>query len=217
MWMRDAALADAINRRHENPHHLPGVALPPSIEAVTDKARLMWSRSVHRGCPCPEHAWGPHVLRVANLPRFEAHHRRQGLMNNETAATMSAVALETVDARPYILSGPTFAADMLGGCRPLPCLRVLPEVTLPGRRCARHAQFPYLFQRRYSRRAIRRRGQERARHCLRDCRRHESRRQCRRCSFDRAVAELSRLGRAAGIRHETLNGLSCPAISFSLQ
>ncbi|TKR30290.1 NAD(P)-dependent glycerol-3-phosphate dehydrogenase [Luteimonas gilva] len=36
LWGRDAECVAAIDARHENPHYLPGIALPESIRATTD-------------------------------------------------------------------------------------------------------------------------------------------------------------------------------------
>lgn len=36
LWGRDAECIAAIDARHENPHYLPGIALPESIRATTD-------------------------------------------------------------------------------------------------------------------------------------------------------------------------------------
>lgn len=36
LWGRDAAMVDAIDRTHENPRYLPGIALPDSLRATTD-------------------------------------------------------------------------------------------------------------------------------------------------------------------------------------
>ena len=38
LWGRDAAVAEAIDRRHENPRYLPGIPLPASLRATTDLA-----------------------------------------------------------------------------------------------------------------------------------------------------------------------------------
>src|SRR5690606_32999094 len=40
LWGRDAATVEAIDRRHENPRYLPGIALPESLRATTDPAAL---------------------------------------------------------------------------------------------------------------------------------------------------------------------------------
>ncbi|WDM67621.1 NAD(P)H-dependent glycerol-3-phosphate dehydrogenase [Xanthomonas cucurbitae] len=36
LWGRDAAMVDAIDRRHENARYLPGIALPDTLRATTD-------------------------------------------------------------------------------------------------------------------------------------------------------------------------------------
>src|SRR5690348_12367600 len=41
LWGRDAEVAAAINARHENPHYLPGIALPAELRATTDLADAM--------------------------------------------------------------------------------------------------------------------------------------------------------------------------------
>jgi len=38
LWGRDAAVVEAIDRQHENPRYLPGIALPEALRATTDLA-----------------------------------------------------------------------------------------------------------------------------------------------------------------------------------
>jgi len=38
LWGRDAAVIEAIDQRHENPHYLPGIVLPDTLRATTDLA-----------------------------------------------------------------------------------------------------------------------------------------------------------------------------------
>ena len=38
LWGRDAAVVEAIDRRHENPRYLPGIPLPEGLRATTDMA-----------------------------------------------------------------------------------------------------------------------------------------------------------------------------------
>jgi glycerol-3-phosphate dehydrogenase (NAD(P)+) len=38
LWGRDAAVVEAIDRRHENPHYLPGIVLPDTLRATTELA-----------------------------------------------------------------------------------------------------------------------------------------------------------------------------------
>ena len=209
MWMRDAALADAINRRHENPHHLPGVALPPSIEAVTDKARLSGADLFIAAVPA-QSMRGVLTSFASLISRDSRLIIAAKGYEQRTAATMSAVALETVDARPYILSGPTFAADIARG---LPAAAVLAgsprgdvarlgdALVTPNFRIyfsgdIQGVQFGGAVKNVLAIACGIAAGMN-----LGDS--------ARAALLTRAVAELSRLGRAAGIRHETLNGLSC--------
>jgi glycerol-3-phosphate dehydrogenase (NAD(P)+) len=41
LWGRDADVVEAIDRRHENPHYLPGIALPQELRAGTDLAAVV--------------------------------------------------------------------------------------------------------------------------------------------------------------------------------
>lgn len=41
LWGRDAECVAAIDARHENPHYLPGIALPDSLRATTDLATAL--------------------------------------------------------------------------------------------------------------------------------------------------------------------------------
>ncbi|CAN5280709.1 NAD(P)H-dependent glycerol-3-phosphate dehydrogenase [soil metagenome] len=41
LWSRRAELAEAINERHENPDYLPGIVLPPGLQATPDPERAL--------------------------------------------------------------------------------------------------------------------------------------------------------------------------------
>jgi glycerol-3-phosphate dehydrogenase (NAD(P)+) len=41
LWGRDADVVAAIDQRQENPHYLPGIALPPALRATTDLAAAL--------------------------------------------------------------------------------------------------------------------------------------------------------------------------------
>ena len=42
LWGRDAAVAEAIDQRHENPRYLPGIPLPDALRATTDLAAAVY-------------------------------------------------------------------------------------------------------------------------------------------------------------------------------
>ena len=46
LWLRDAAVAGAINSRHENPRYLPGLALHPGLEAGTDPGPVSYTHLI---------------------------------------------------------------------------------------------------------------------------------------------------------------------------
>ena len=53
LWLRDAAVAEAVRNRHENPRYLPGFALHPSLDATTDPA-AMGREIVVLAVPCQQ-------------------------------------------------------------------------------------------------------------------------------------------------------------------
>ncbi|MCL7715789.1 NAD(P)H-dependent glycerol-3-phosphate dehydrogenase [Stenotrophomonas mori] len=66
LWGRDAAVIEAIDRRHENPRYLPGIPLPDSLRASTDLADTLagarWILVV-----VPSHAFTETVRALAPL------------------------------------------------------------------------------------------------------------------------------------------------------
>ena len=66
LWGRDAAQVEAINRRHENPRYLPGVALPESLRATTDFDAAVRAASLLL-VVTPSHAFTETIRRLAPL------------------------------------------------------------------------------------------------------------------------------------------------------
>ncbi|HEY9255195.1 MAG TPA: NAD(P)H-dependent glycerol-3-phosphate dehydrogenase [Stenotrophomonas sp.] len=71
LWGRDAAVIESIDRRHENPRYLPGIALPEGLRATTDLAASVagadWILVV-----VPSHAFTETVRLLAPLRPAEA-------------------------------------------------------------------------------------------------------------------------------------------------
>jgi len=71
LWGRDAAVIEAIDRQHENPRYLPGIALPDGLRATTDLAAAVagadWILVV-----VPSHAFTETVRLLAPLRPAEA-------------------------------------------------------------------------------------------------------------------------------------------------
>jgi glycerol-3-phosphate dehydrogenase (NAD(P)+) len=108
IWAYEADVADAINRRHENPTYLPGVALDPHVRATTDLAEAARADAVLLAVPAQ-------FLRdVASRIRTDAPILicAKGIEQG-TGATMTEVCAAAIPgARVAVLSGPTFAAEV---------------------------------------------------------------------------------------------------------
>ena len=117
LLLRDAAVAEAIRTRGENPRYLPGRALHPGIAAHTELDALAGRDILVLAVPCQQ---ARAFLRAAR-----AHLARGCILVNaakgvETARGTTlgqAVAEELADLAPRyaILSGPSFAAEVLDG------------------------------------------------------------------------------------------------------
>jgi glycerol-3-phosphate dehydrogenase (NAD(P)+) len=116
IWARDPAIADAINRRHENPVYLPGAALDPAMTATADLAQVI------AGADAALVAVPAQFLREV-LTRL-GEHVPAGLplllcakgIETGTLMTMSELAAELRPAAPLaVLSGPSFAAEVVRG------------------------------------------------------------------------------------------------------
>ena len=123
LWLRDEAVASAINQKHENPRYLPGLSLDPRLAATTDPAVLARPLVV-LAVPCQQlrrwlvaHArhFQPGVVLVNAAKGIET-----GSLS--TCAEITAQELGGLNPRYAVLSGPSFAADVL---RDLPTAVVL--------------------------------------------------------------------------------------------
>ncbi len=116
VWAREPQVVEAINRRHENPDYLPGVALDPRIHATTEAidalaadAVLMVTPAQHlRGvCALLAPRWPTGVPAVICAKGIE---QASGLLMHE--AVEEALP---ADVPVAVLSGPTFAAEVVRG------------------------------------------------------------------------------------------------------
>jgi glycerol-3-phosphate dehydrogenase (NAD(P)+) len=115
LWAREADVVASVNASHENTSFLPGIELDPAIRATGDLADLAGSDLVLAVAPAQH-------LRAA-LTAF-APHARDGLaillcakgVEQGTLKLMTEVLAETVpQARPAVLSGPSFAGEVARG------------------------------------------------------------------------------------------------------
>ena len=115
IWAREADVVASINTSHENTSFLAGIDLDPGIRATGDFADLAGSDLVLAVAPAQH-------LR-ATLAAF-APHARDGLqillcakgIEQGSLKLMTEVLAETIpQARPAVLSGPSFAGEVARG------------------------------------------------------------------------------------------------------
>ena len=118
LWARDPGLVEAINTSHENPRYLPGAPLDPGIRATGDLAEAARGELLLLVVPAQHlRALGQRLAEVLPGPRplvicCKGIERGSG-------ALMSEVLAEVLPGPPLaVLSGPTFAAEVVRG---LPC------------------------------------------------------------------------------------------------
>ena len=116
LWLREAALARAINERRENAAYLPGVALPAGVEATTDLAAATggaeavfvvipseFCRSIYR------------QLRGVAPPGAVLVSATKGIETG-TLSRMTEVAATEAPGHPLaVVSGPSFALEVAQG------------------------------------------------------------------------------------------------------
>jgi glycerol-3-phosphate dehydrogenase (NAD(P)+) len=115
IWAREAEVADAINRDHENTPFLPGVALAPAIRASLDPATAIQSADIVLLAVPAQYLRGI-VSRLGGggaLPPLVVC--AKGIELRSTALMSEVVASVLPKARLAVLSGPTFAAEVARG------------------------------------------------------------------------------------------------------
>ena len=116
LWAREAEVADAVNRRHENPLFLPGVQLPDSIVATNVLAEAAGGAEALLLVVPAQHmreaarALGPFL--PAGTPLVIA---TKGIESGTGALMGEVLAAELPDHPRAVLSGPTFAIEVARG------------------------------------------------------------------------------------------------------
>jgi len=115
IWAYEAEIVAAINNNHENTLYLPGVALDPAIRATADLAEAATADVLLLASPA-QHLRSTIAPLAGALPATVPLIVCAKGIEQETLALMS----EAVEARfplnpGFILSGPTFAADVAAG------------------------------------------------------------------------------------------------------
>ena len=116
IWGRDAALAEAINTRHENSSYLPGIPLAPHVRATNSLQEALEGADVVV-LATPSHATREVMLNA--LPHLPKHVPLMTVakgIENETLLTMTELLEDCLpeEFHPYIaiLSGPSFAKEL---------------------------------------------------------------------------------------------------------
>jgi glycerol-3-phosphate dehydrogenase (NAD(P)+) len=112
LWAFETEVADAINRDHENPVYLPGVALSPAVRATASLADLAACDFLLVVTPA-QHMRS--ILKATPVGAKPLLLCSKGIEAG-SMALMSEVAAETCpDAPVAVLSGPTFASEVAKG------------------------------------------------------------------------------------------------------
>ena len=117
LWGRDAAVAEAINTRQENPRYLPGLALPDALVATTDLAAALagagWVLVV-----TPSHAFAETLRLLAPLrpPGAGVAWATKGFEPG-SGRFLHEVAAEILgdDVPLAVVTGPSFAKEVAEG------------------------------------------------------------------------------------------------------
>ena len=209
LWAREPELARDLNEKRENTLYLPGYALPEGIRATNDPADMAGRDIVLLAAPAQAAravcaAFAPHLGEGTPLVICaKGIERETGLFPAQVAAQAAP------QVRPFVLSGPSFAADVAAG---LPA-----AVTLAGEDIGQARE----IARALSHKAFRlyssddplgaQIGGAMKNVLAIACGIVEGKGlgdSARAAVVTRAFAELTRFGRALGARAETLNGLS---------
>lgn len=115
--LRDASVAQAVNTRHENPRYLPGKAIHPGVKASTSQDALQSADLLVMAVPCQhQRSWLENAR--SSLPRRCLVVNASKGLENGTCLTMSRVVAEELaplHPRYAVLSGPSFAAEVMDG------------------------------------------------------------------------------------------------------
>jgi len=117
LWARREELADAVGSRHENPDYLPGIELPPSLQATHDLEKAVSTASIVV-MAVPSHAFREIFREVIPLldPGTPVVSLTKGI-EQDSLKRMSEVMVEEGDLDPgrvAALSGPNLAKEVAG-------------------------------------------------------------------------------------------------------
>ena len=115
LWARNPAVVAEINARHTNTGYLPGVSLDPALRATTDLAPIAGLGLVLIVTPAQQMRAVLDDMRGAVKPGTPLVICSKGI-EQPTGKRLTEVLAETIPAAvPAVLSGPSFAHDVVRG------------------------------------------------------------------------------------------------------
>jgi glycerol-3-phosphate dehydrogenase (NAD(P)+) len=117
LWMRDAAVVEAVNATGENPRYLPGRTLHAGLRATSDMAVFAERDLVLLAVPCQRMREFLGRAREYFTPGLILVNASKGIELDSLLRMSSLVRemLHPLDHRYVMLSGPSFAAEVLDG------------------------------------------------------------------------------------------------------
>jgi glycerol-3-phosphate dehydrogenase (NAD(P)+) len=119
LWVRNAALADSIERDRENQKYLPGIPVPASVKASAKLEEALHEAQIVVGAVPSAHTRSIFALALPHLSRDAAFVSATKGLEPATHLRMSEVISQVINARfvpsVAVLSGPSFAAEAAQG------------------------------------------------------------------------------------------------------
>ena len=116
IWLRDEKAARGINERRENTRYLPGLKLAPALTATTDAAEAFDEAALCiMAIPCQSARAALKDMAGHFAPGLPVVCASKGIELTSLKPMSKLVAEELPQARYAILSGPSFAAEVVKG------------------------------------------------------------------------------------------------------
>ena len=119
LWVRDASLAESIERDRENKKYLPGVTVPPCVQASAKLDEVLHEAQIVVGAVPSAHTRSIFAFALPHVSRDAAFVSATKGLEPATHLRMSEVISQVINARYVpgiaVLSGPSFAAEAAQG------------------------------------------------------------------------------------------------------
>lgn len=119
LWVRDAALAESIQRTRENKLYLPGHKVPGTVRVMHDAAAALENAEVAVGAIPAAHSRGVYQRVLPHLPCgaaiVSATKGLEPVTHARISEVISQIAPAQISRRIAVLSGPSFAAEVAAG------------------------------------------------------------------------------------------------------